>query len=383
MSPTPILFVDHAPALGGAEHSLLLILQHLDQEQWQPHLACSQGALAENAAKAGIFYHVVELPRLRRSGRFPWDWRRTVQQLAKLAQQLDVAVFYANTVRAAMYTASAARLAKRPFIWHMRDFWLTENKPDNTQVDALFKRWLCRAAARVITNSQAVANHLPCPDKINVVLNGIDVSHYDPARRGVTFKKRYEIPDDVPIVGMVGRLRPWKGQARFLQMAAQVKQRFPDVYFVIVGGSPFAIADDYPQQLQQLAADLDLTERILFTGHLDDVRPALAAMTIFVHPGEPEPFGLVNVEAMALGKPVVALGHGALSEIVMPGETGLLVLPGDKNGLAQAAISLLLAPAQRERLGQAGRERVLSHFTIQRTTAEIEAIMAEVIAGSG
>jgi glycosyltransferase involved in cell wall biosynthesis len=299
--------------------------------------------------------------------------------LAKLAQQLDVAVLYANTVRAAMYTASAARLAKRPFIWQMRDFWLSESKPDNTHIDTLLKRWLCRAAARAITNSQAVADLLPCPDKISVVLNGIDVSRYDPTRRGITFKKRYEIPDDVPIVGMVARLRPWKGQERFLEMAAQVKQQFPHAYFVIVGGSPFDVQDDYPQQLQQLTADLNLSERVLFTGHLDDVRPALAAMSIFVHPGDPEPFGLVNVEAMAMGKPVVALGHGALPEIVVPGETGLLVLPGDKDGLAQAVSSLLRAPGQSERLGQAGRERVLSHFTIQRTTAEIETILREVI----
>jgi glycosyltransferase involved in cell wall biosynthesis len=379
---TNILFVDHAQALGGAEHSLLLILQHLDKGRWQPHLACSQGALAESAAKLGIFHHVIELPRLRGSGRFPFDWRRSVRQLAKLARQLDSAVLYANTVRAALYSAAAARLAKRPFIWHMRDYWLSESKPDNGQIDTLLKRWLCRAASRVITNSQAVARHLPCSDKISVVLNGIDVSRYDPTRRGVTFKKRYEIPDDVPIVGTVGRLRPWKGQVRFLQMAARVKQQFPNTYFVIVGGSPFEVGDDYPQQLQQLTAELALTERVLFTGHLDDVRPALAAMSIFVHAGDPEPFGLVNVEAMAMGKPVVALGHGALPEIVVPGETGLLVLPGDKGGLAQAVNSLLAAPGQRQRLGEAGRERVLSHFTIQRTTAEIEVVLHEVTAGS-
>lgn len=379
MALTPLLFIDHATALGGAEHSLLLVLQHLNKEAWEPHVVCAKGVLAERTADLRIPYHTLELPRLRRSSRMISDSVKQVRQLAKLAQQLDTAVLYANTVRAALYAAPAARLAKRPFVWHMRDFWLSESKPDNTQADTLLKKFLCRAAARVITNSQAVAEHLPCADKINVVLNGIDVSHYDPARRGVTFKKRYEIADDVPIIGMVGRLRPWKGQVRFLEMAAEISQQQPTAMFIIVGGSPFDVADDYPQQLQQLTADLNLSERVLFTGHLDDVRPALAAMSVFVHPGEPEPFGLVNVEAMAMGKPVVALGHGALPEIVVPGETGLLVLPGDGHGLAQAVLNLLKNPAQVERMGQAGRERVLSHFTIQRTTAEIEAILNQVV----
>ncbi|MCB8943681.1 MAG: glycosyltransferase family 4 protein [Ardenticatenaceae bacterium] len=375
-----ILFIDHATALGGAEHSLLLILQHLNREQWSPHVVCCPGALAQKTADLHIPHHTFDLPRLRRSPRLLTDGVGQVRQLAKLARQLEATALYANTVRAALYAAPAARLAKRPFIWHMRDFWLSENKPANPQIDTTLKKLLCRTASRVITNSQAVADHMPCPGKTSVVLNGIDVSRYDPTRRGITFKKRYEIPDDVPIIGMVGRLRPWKGQVRFLEMAAEISQQHPAATFIIVGGSPFGVEDDYPQQLQQLTADLNLSERVLFTGHLDDVRPALAAMTIFVHPGEPEPFGLVNVEAMAMGKPVVALGHGALPEIVLPGETGLLVLPGDQHGLAQAVMSLLKNPAQCARMGQAGRERVVHHFTIQRTTTAIEAILRQVTA---
>jgi glycosyltransferase involved in cell wall biosynthesis len=371
----PILFVDHAPALGGAEHSLLLLLQHLDKQQWELHLACAGGELAQRTAALGIPYHLFDFPRLRQSARLPLDLSGNVRQLARLARQLNVAALYANTVRAALYTAAAARLAKRPFFWHMRDFWLSENEPVNKQLDNLLKRWLCRAATHVITNSRAVADELPCADKVSIVHNGLDVSLFDPTRRGVTFKKRYELPDDAPIIGTVGRLRPWKGQKRFLQMVAQIHPYFPDAYFVIVGGSPFAVQGDYLQELQKMTADLDLEERVIFTSHLDDVRPALAAMTVFVHAGEPEPFGLVNIEAMAMGKPIVALGHGALPEIVVPGETGLLVLPGDVDGLSQAVISLLQAPAQRERMGQAGRDRVLYHFTIQRTAAEIEAIL--------
>ncbi len=373
-----ILFVDHADGLGGAERSLLLFMTHLDSQRYKPYLASVKGKLLATAQPLGISVYPILLPRLRRSPCFPLDWLAGTRAIAAAAHEICADVLYANTVRATLYTAPAARLAKRPFIWHMRDFWLSESKPDNIWTDTFLKKVLCRTATRVITNSRAVADHLPCSNKIAVVHNGIDVSRYDLDQEREGFKQQYQIPHGASIIGMVGRLRPWKGQARFLEMAAEIIQQCADAYFCIVGGSPFGVEDKYPQQLRQLTADLNLRKRVIFTGHLNDVRSALAAMDIFVHPGEPEPFGLVNIEAMAMGKPVVALAHGALPEIVVPGETGLLVLPGDDNGLARAVLSLLENPEQRERMGRAGHERVLKHFTIQKTTAEIEAILHQV-----
>lgn len=377
---TPILFVDHAPAIGGAEQSLLLLMQHLDREEWQPHLACVPGKLAERAMGLGIACHFSSLPRLRRSRQFAVDWRKSARQLAKLAQDSQASVVYANTVRAAMVAAPAARFAKRPFIWHMRDFWLSENKPHHVWADTAIKRLLCLSAAQVIANSHAVAQQLPCAGKTAVVHNGIQPDQFDPLLDGRPFRTQYAIPLDAPLVGMVGRLRPWKGQSHFLQMAGQVSQHYPDAYFAMIGGANFDIqGDDYPQQLHQLTQALGLVDRVVFTGALDDVRPSLAAMDIFVHPGEPEPFGLVNVEAMAMAKPVVAFGHGALPEIVEDGKTGILVPPGNIPALATAVMNLLADDEKRMVLGANGRARAESQFTIQRTAQEIGQILRTVI----
>ncbi len=376
-----ILFVDHAAALGGAEHSLLLLLQHLDRAQWQPHLACAPGKLTDRAMRAGLPCHLIQLPRLRRSPRFLADWGQSARHLAKLAHQIEAQAIYANTVRAALYAAPAAKLARRPFLWHMRDFWLSETRPRYVWADTAVKQLLCLSATQVIANSHAVAQHLPCAGKTAVVHNGIEVGKFDPARDGRPFRTQYAIPDGVPVVGMMGRLRPWKGQIPFLHMAAHILQQQPASYFVIVGGTNFAVEDDYPQQLQNLVQELGISERVIFTGALDVVQLPLAALDVFVHPGEPEPFGLVNIEAMAMARPVVAFAHGALPEIVQDGQTGLLVPPGNIPALAEAVIALLDNPQKRQQMGCNGRSRAETHFTIQQTAQEIDRLLHLTIQG--
>ncbi|NOZ28442.1 MAG: glycosyltransferase family 4 protein [Chloroflexi bacterium] len=374
-----VLFLDHALALGGAERSLLLLLKHLDRTRWKPHLACAGGPLAEQAIALGVPVHQAPMPRLRRSPRAPLNWLIGALAIARLAQEIDAALLIANTVRSALYASLAARLARCPFVWHMRDFWLSESRPRRLWADGLGKRLLCATATRVIANSRATAAHLPCPGKVVVVYNGIEVERFDPSLDGEAFRAAYGIPLSASLVGMVGRLRPWKGQDRFLRVLARIRQDMPDVWGVIVGGSPFEVQDDYPRRLERLTAELDLRDRLVFTGHLEDVRPALAAMDVFVHPGDPEPFGLVNLEAMAMGRPVVAFAHGALPEIVADGETGILIPPGDEGRMADAAGALLQDSTRREVMGQAARARVEERFTADRMAQAVTRALEDLL----
>ncbi len=379
MNPVPILFVDHASAVGGAERSLLLILKYLDRSRWQPHLACVGGPLMEEALALGVAVYRLTMPRLRRSLRALMDWAYTAVNIARYAQRVGAALLVANTVRTAFYGALAARFAGVPLVWYMRDFWLAETRPRHLWIDRLGKQCLCAAAVHVIANSHATAGHLPCPDKLSVVYNGIEVNEYDPTMDGAWFRKQYGIPQEVPVVGMVGRLRPWKGQDRFLRVLAQVREIVPAVRGVVVGGNPFAIPNDYPQQLRNLTTELGLEGRVVFTDQLKDVRPALAAMDIFMHPGDPEPFGLVNIEAMAMAKPVVAFAHGALPEIVIDGVTGLLVPAVDEVSMVQAVLNLLQDPARGRRLGIAGRKRVQDCFTAAQMVREVSTILERIL----
>ena len=163
-------------------------------------------------------------------------------------------------------------------------------------------------------------------------------------------------------------------------MAGKLAETVPDCRFLVVGGDPFRVGDEYEARLTALCSQLGLEDRVHWTGQLSDVRPALEAMDVFVHPGTPEPFGLVNIEAMAMGKPVVAFGHGALPEIVAHDETGILVPPDDIGALTGAVSRLLGDVPLSQRMGLAGRRRVEEYFGIERTVAELEAFYERMLA---
>jgi glycosyltransferase involved in cell wall biosynthesis len=372
----PILFIDHAAAIGGAENSLLMLMRHL--EKWQPHLATVDGKLAEAAREANIPVHIAPMQRLRKSLKSPNDLWHGAQAIAQIATRIEAAALYTNTIRAQIYGVAAARLAQKPLIWHMRDFWLTENRPKNSPLlDTTLKRLFIANARAVITNSHATAARLPKSPKINVVHNGIELGRFDPTLDGTLFRKQFDIPLDAPLVGMMGRLRPWKGQMRFLDVAAQVAAQRDDVYFTIIGGATFGVQDDYEQRLRQKTASLGLNSHVKFTGHLDNTPAALAALDIFVHPGDPEPFGLVNIEAMAMRKPVVAFKLGALPEIIEDGKTGYLVDTTPQ--LAISILNLIKDPTRRQQFGIAGKQRVIEQFTIQHTATKIEGVLHQCL----
>ena len=178
---------------------------------------------------------------------------------------------------------------------------------------------------------------------------------------------------------MIGRLRPWKGERRFLRVLKHVLMEHPLARGMIVGGTPFKTSDKYAAQLHQYVSELGLQDRVTFTGQLEDIRPALAAMDIFVHPGDPEPFGLVNIEAMAMAKPVVAFAHGALPEIVKHGKTGLLIPPVDERAMAEAISTLLHNPSQHKAMGVSGRSRVEQAFSITRTAKAFDEVLETLI----
>ena len=177
--PQNILFVDHAAAVGGAEAFLLTLGKHLNQKRWQLHLACPEGNLAERA-KNHFIVHPVTLPRLRRSPLFMFNWISGAMTLAHLARENKTEILYGNTVRGSIYAALAARITGLPFIWHMQDFWLSENQPRFVRADRLGKQLLLKTASRVIANSRATAAQLPRSKKIRIHYYGIEVETFKP-----------------------------------------------------------------------------------------------------------------------------------------------------------------------------------------------------------
>ena len=375
--PTPIAFIDHATAFGGAENSLFLLLKHLDREQWKPHLVVQKGALKDRATTLGIPVYPISLPRLRSSA--PITLWSQAWKLSRILKSVHARCLIANTTRSVFYGVLAAKLARIPFIWYRRDFWLGEAQPRHLWLDHLLKWILCQFTTVIIANSYATARRLPCSNKITVIHNGIEVERFNSQLDGKDFRTTHNIPLDAFVIGTVGRLRPWKGQDCFLRVLAQVRESIPNVYGVIVGGTPFGGGEAYTQSLRTLAKDLGVEDHVIFTGQMPEPQQAVASFDVFVHPGSPEPFGLVNVEAMAMVKPVVAFSHGALPEIVVDGETGLLIEPDNELAMAVAITDLLRMPSTIQAMGQASLEHVQTHFSIQQTVTNLNLLLVNYL----
>jgi glycosyltransferase involved in cell wall biosynthesis len=179
-----------------------------------------------------------------------------------------------------------------------------------------------------------------------------------------------------PVVAMVGSLQTWKGQVVFVDAAAKLAARYPNVNFIVVGGETLA-EPDYPRSLAALIRDLGLTGRVRITGWRSDVDAIVAAATIVVHASiRPEPFGYVVPEALRFGIPVIAANAGGPTELIRDGVDGLLTEPGNAQALADAVMRLLGSESLCRELGRQGQCRVrelLSEDAFARRLGEVYA----------
>ena len=368
-----ILFLDHSHVLGGAEVSLLELLRTLDRGRFEPTLACPPGRLADRAHALDVSILQTDLPKLK--SRNPLvTFARLRRGRAALRQVLDhdaFAICHANTLRAAVYAAGVAPRAGVPLVWHVRD----ANVPGWT------RRLLLRRCRRAIATSRFLAESLGNHPKVRLVPNGIDVATVPGDSAGAAFRQELGIPPDAPVVGCLGRIRPWKGQGSFVDVAAQIAPQRPKASFLIVGDTLFPDPGrDYVAELKQQATALGIADRIRFAGHRPDPLAALRAMDVVVNCSRDEPFGRVLIEAMACERPVVAFRSGAVPEIVSDGRTGILVAPGDTHAMADAILGLLDEPDRARQMGRAGQPRVRERFALDASTRGVEALYDELAA---
>src|SRR6266487_2334054 len=224
--------------------------------------------------------------------------------------------------------------------------------------DGFREAWRSRRVVRVVLNGLIAPPLTPSPDQLRAALR---------------------IPEGATLVVLAGRLQRWKGVHVFIEAAAQVARRRPEAHFLVVGGTLFGLEKRYDHELRARVASLGLDRTVTFAGHRSDVDRFFAAADVVVHASiEPEPFGMVLVEAMAWGKPVIASDSGGPREIVRHGETGLLVPPNDPALLARALVTLIEDSELRDRMGKAGAARFKEAFLASRMTRELEEAYEQV-----
>ncbi|HEV8724274.1 MAG TPA: glycosyltransferase [Candidatus Binatia bacterium] len=208
------------------------------------------------------------------------------------------------------------------------------------------------------------------PDKTRVIHYGIEPEKFSESR--VNLREQWGLNDHA-VIGSIGRLEPGKGHDFLIQAMPELCKRVPSARLLIAGHDPWG----YGATLRQLIDRLGLGEKVRLVGFQNDIVAFLSALDVFAFASSSEGFGQVLVEAMAMGKPVVASRIPPLTEIVVDGETGLLVEPGKPAAFAAALSQLLSDPVGRQRMGRQGRERVQRYFTAERMAVETISLYEE------
>lgn len=244
-------------------------------------------------------------------------------------------------------------------------------------------RYFGRRLQRVVCVSHAVHDNMKrfgCDyPNIVVIHNGIDLGRYQRRETPDELRQKHRISKDSEVIGVVGHIRYWKGQEIIVRATALLKSRFPRVRCLLVGGGGEADRA-YGQKLEDLCRELGITENVIFTGFQRNAIDYMALMDVVAHTSvDPEPFGIVTLEAMSLAKPLVSTTIGGPAEVVVHGETGLLVDAGKPVLLANAIASLLQDREHAEMLGRKGLARLHEHFGIDKNVAANTAVYEEIL----
>ena len=381
-----IVFFDHTAQWSGGEISLYNLVTHLDLTRFRPVVVLfADGPLREKLDKVGVITRVVPLDasvsqsrkdemgvasllKLKQIGA---TWK-LIRRLRRIARAEGAAVVHCNSLKSDIIGGIAGRLAGVPVVWHVRDRIAEDYLP--APVVRVFRTLARRIPARVIAVSGAALETLRLPTARGIAVhNGTVFENFDALQTRAPFE------NSAPIFGIVGRLTRWKGQHNFLRAAAIVRGQIPDARFQIVGAALFG-EEDYEGELRELSAQLGLESCVEWLGFRPDVPAVVAQMDALVHASTTgEPFGQVLIEGMAAARPVIATRGGGVPEIVLDGETGILVPMDDSPALADAMLALARDPERARKVGEAGRARVRAEFTIEATACRVEAVWDELI----
>jgi len=291
-------------------------------------------------------------------------------RLRRLVARASVDLVHVNNYRSSPFGRLVSRQTGAPCVCHVRELISSKR----------IREFRLHSLHALIAVSDAVAQTLleggVPPTRVTTVRSGVAMNHGpcqdDPQR----IRRNLGIPADAPLLGIVAHILPHKGYDDLLHALVHVKQRYPRVTCLIVGAAP---RKEYLQRLLDLAERLAVREQLVWVGYQGDVTPFLSAMDAFVLPSRTEGFPLTVLEAMAASRPVIATAVGGIPEVVQNGVTGLLVPSEQPLQLADAILRILGAPALAKSMGEMGRRRIETSFTLENETRQIFELYQRVL----
>lgn len=379
-----ILSVNNTADLYGSSRCMERVFGRFAEDGHEVHAVLPErGPLVALLKARGVVVHlhsgmsIIDRSQLKTAAgclRFCLSLPGSVFFLVRLIRRLHIDLVHTNSV-VLPAPSIAALVTRKPHVWHIRELL-----GEFGSLWRPYQRWVHHLSSAVVAISLCVREQFQ-PDvrnKIQVIYDGVGESTGvpDPARQRAF---RAMFPADATVVGVVGRIK-WhrKGQEVLVRAASLLRERHPEARYVFVG-KPSPGNEDHEARLRDLIAEYGLEDVVMLAGEIEDTASVFAALDIAVAPPvQPEPFGCVVLEAMAVGTSVVGSRAGGIAEQIVHGETGLLFAPGDPEELASALDLLLRDSERRKRLADAGQQRAASEFNLETTIEKMAALVGRL-----
>ena len=358
-----ILYINPASRIGGAERSLLQILSTLNKEKYKPiALLPSPGPLSEELSKLKI--KVIYMPQSLIEAHSIIELPVALAWLFFIIKTNNISLIHSNSKFCCRLPILYSAFFKTKAVIHWRDFsiWPDEIKYINNYQKGLFFFAISKEIRNFLIENGAKQ------DKIAIIYDGADTSFYNvpppPAKTKMT-------------IAITGRIDNWKGHEYLIDAIGKLK----DLPLELVVFGEFHDVND-PGYFDRLIAKINalgIADRVKFLGFQKNPAVALAQVDIVSIPSVFEPFGMVAVEAMAAGRPVIASNTGGLKDIIEDGVTGYLIEPKNADTIAQKIRLLHSDPVLRSAMGAAGQKRARELFSIREQVKKIEEIYNEII----
>ncbi|TVY01253.1 glycosyltransferase [Cohnella terricola] len=349
-----VMFVTHSDKKGGAEQSLIHLMNHLDASKYRIYLLSPANTSYLHEIKAEYEHFPLRLNSIKKKVGF--GYLETVLRIKAFAKNKQIDIIHANGWRAPWYAAPLKYLTDCKLVWHHRDY----------SQSGMFNRVLPRFFDQVICISQFVANSIRGDNK-TVIYNGVDPDSVAPG------KNRAFMQDGTLVIGMFGRIVEWK---RY-HLAIEAAKRLTDSgrrswKLLIVGDTSVDGSEQYLQEMNGKVAEYGLEHQVVFHGYSDKPLELMKECDLTINFSLNEPFGRVIIESMLAHTPVVVADSGGAPEIVRRAHGGFIVKDGDAEELCSTIARFYDKSVDYEELSNQGYTGVLNNFNMNAIARHVE-----------
>jgi glycosyltransferase involved in cell wall biosynthesis len=371
-TPRRVLYFTNATVRAGAEEHLLGLVRCLDRNRFRPMIVCPPALARLLASDLPADIELMEL-ELSRCSHLASSTR-----LLGIMRRRRIHILHSHMFQSSMFASPLGRLAGVPAIVetpHVNEGWRQGWLKSHFLIDRLVARTVDAFIAVSEANSRYLIEQKGLPArKVHVIRNGIDLERFHPGQpEPPGLRAALGFAADDPVIAVFARLDPQKGHAVLLEAMARLRHAVPRVRLVIAGEGVLR------EKLEQRTALLGMADAVRFVGRQSNVSDWLAMAKVVVLPSFYEGLPLAAMEALAAEKPLVATAVDGTPEVVLNGNTGLTVPPGDPERLSAALLRLLCRPSLARELAHSGREWISEKFTHARQVCSTEQLYGELL----